>query len=80
MDLVAGAKKVIIAATLFTKDGKSKLVRQLTYKTSGVRRIDLFVSDYAVFKFTADGVKVVELMEDITLNWLSEKVGFELND
>lgn len=80
MDLVAGAKKVIIAATLFTKDGASKLVPQLTYKTSGVRRVDLFVSDYGVFKFTAAGVKVVELMADITLDSLSEKVGFELHD
>lgn len=79
MDLVAGARKVIIAATLFTKDGESKLVRQLTYKTSGIRRADLFVSEYAVLKFTADGVKVVELLEDVTLEWLSEKVGFELN-
>lgn len=78
MDLVAGAKKVIIAATLFTKTGESKLVRELTYKTSGLRRVNLFVSDYAVFKFTADGVKVVELMEDVTLDWLSEKVGFAL--
>ena len=78
MDLVAGAKKVIIAATLFNKKGESKLVQNLTYKTSGVRRVDLFVSDYAVFKFTEDGVKVVEIMEDITIKELSEKVGFEL--
>lgn len=78
MDLVTGAKKVIIAATLFTKDGESKLVQKLTYQTSGVRRADLFVSDYAVFKFDEDGVKVVETLGDITLQSLSEKVGFEL--
>jgi len=78
MDLVAGAKKVIIAATLFTRDGESKLVQNLTYKTSGIRRVDLFVSDYAVFKFNEDGVKVVEILEDITIQSLSEKVGFEL--
>jgi 3-oxoacid CoA-transferase B subunit len=78
MDLVTGAKKVITAATLFNKNGESKLVEKLTYKTSGIRRVDLFVSDYAVFKFTEDGVKVVEIMEDITIEALSEKVGFEL--
>lgn len=78
MDLVAGAKKVIVAATLFNKQGESKLVQNLTYKTSGVRRVDLFVSDYAVFQFTEDGVKVVEILEDITIEELSEKVGFEL--
>ncbi|MEW5592807.1 3-oxoacid CoA-transferase subunit B [Peribacillus frigoritolerans] len=78
MDLVTGAKKVIIAATLFNKKGESKLVQNLTYKTSGIRRVDLFVSDYAVFEFTEDGVKVVEIIEDITIEVLSKKVGFEL--
>lgn len=78
MDLVAGAKKVIVAATLFTKDGESKLVPQLTYKTSGIKRVDLFVSDYAVFTFTPDGVKVVEMLENLTIEELSEKVGFPL--
>ncbi|RHW38343.1 3-oxoacid CoA-transferase subunit B [Lysinibacillus yapensis] len=78
MDLVTGAKKVIAAATLFAKDGTSKLVKELTYKTSGARRIDLFVSDYAVFSFTDEGVKVVEILEDVTIQELSEKVGFTL--
>ena len=78
MDLVVGAKKVIIASTLFAKDGTSKLVKELTYKTSGVRKVDLFVSDYAVFQFTEEGPKVVEILEDITIEELSEKVGFEL--
>ena len=71
-------KKVIAAATLFAKDGTSKLVKELTYKSSGARRIELFVSDYAVFKFTDEGVKVVEILKDISIEELSEKVGFTL--
>ena len=78
MDLVAGAKKVIVAATLFAKDGTSKLVKELSYKSSGVRRVELFVSEYAVFKFTEEGVKVLEMIEDISIEELSEKVGFDL--
>ena len=78
MDLVTGAKKVIVAATLFAKDGTSKLVKELTYKTSGIRKVDLFVSDYAVFTFTDEGVKVLEIIEDITIDELSKKVGFNL--
>jgi len=78
MDLLTGAKKVIVASTLFAKDGTSKLVKELTYKTSGVRKVDLFVSDYAVFTFSDEGVKVVEMIEDITIEELSEKVGFNL--
>ena len=78
MDLVAGAKKVIIAATLFNNKGESKLVQQLSYKTSGIRRVDLFVSEYAVFQFTDHGVEVVEIIEDLTIEELSKKVGFQL--
>ncbi|MFJ7825398.1 3-oxoacid CoA-transferase subunit B [Psychrobacillus sp. NPDC096623] len=78
MDLVTGAQKVIVAATLFAKDGTSKLVNKLTYKTSGIRRVDLFVSDYAVFKFTEEGPRVVELIEPISIEELSEKIGFQL--
>ncbi len=78
MDLVTGAKQVIAAATLFAKDGTSKLVKELTYKSSGARRIELFVSDYAVFQFTDEGVKVVEILEDLSIEELSEKVGFTL--
>lgn len=78
MDLVVGAKKVIIAATLFDKNGKSKLVKKLTYKTSGIRKVDLFVSDYAVFRFTEESIKVVEIIKNITLEELSKKVKVKL--
>ncbi|KQL37303.1 MULTISPECIES: 3-oxoacid CoA-transferase subunit B [Bacillaceae] len=79
MDLVTGAKKVIVAATLFAKDGTSKLVRELTYKTSGIRKVDLFVCEYAVIKFTEEGPRVVELLGDMSLEQLSEKVGISLD-
>lgn len=78
MDLVTGAKKVIVAATLFAKDGTSKLVKELTYKTSGIRKVDLFVCEYAVIKFTLEGPRVVELLGDMSLEQLSEKVGISL--
>ncbi|ALC86828.1 acetate CoA-transferase [Bacillus sp. FJAT-22090] len=78
MDLVTGAKKVIVAATLFAKDGTSKLVKELTYKTSGIRKVDLFVCEYAVIKFTVEGPRVVELLGDMSLEQLSEKVGIPL--
>ncbi|MEH7255422.1 CoA-transferase [Neobacillus niacini] len=78
MDLVAGSKKVIAAATLFAKDGTPKLVKNLTYKSSGSRRIELFVTEYAIFTFTEEGVKVAEIIEDISIEELSERVGIKL--
>ncbi|HWK24772.1 MAG TPA: 3-oxoacid CoA-transferase subunit B [Ureibacillus sp.] len=78
MDLVAGAKKVIGAATLFTKDGTSKIVKELTYPVSGVRLIDMLVTDYAVFSFENGEIQVEEILIDISLSELSEKIGISL--
>lgn len=78
VNLLSCAKKVIVAASLFAKDGTSKLVDQLTYTSNGFRKVELFVSDYAVFTFTDTGVKVVEILKDLSIEELSEKVGLPL--
>lgn len=78
MDLVTGAKKVIGAATLFTKYGSSKIVNELTYPISGIRQIDLLVTDYAVFTFDDGEVGVTELLGDLSLEELSKQIGIPL--
>lgn len=78
MDLVVGAKKVIAAATLFTKSGESKIVEKLTYPTSGIRQIDLLVTEYAVFAFDDGKVIVKELIGDFTFEELQEKLNITL--
>lgn len=78
VNLLTCAKKVIVAASLFAKDGSPILVDQLTYTSNGFRKVELFVSDYAVFTFTDTGVKVVEILKDLSIEELSEKVGLSL--
>lgn len=78
MDLVVGAKKIIAAATLFAKDGTAKIVKNLSYPTSGVRKIDTLVTEYAVFTFTTSGVKVTELLGDLTFEQLQAKLTIPL--
>ncbi|MEK4494762.1 3-oxoacid CoA-transferase subunit B [Ureibacillus sp. FSL W8-0352] len=78
MDLVTGAKKVIGAATLFTKDGSPKIVKELTYPISGIRTIDMLVTDYAIFTFEDGEVGVTELMGDLSLEELSKRIGITL--
>ncbi|MGX9134114.1 3-oxoacid CoA-transferase subunit B [Rummeliibacillus sp. JY-2-4R] len=78
MDLVAGAKKLIAAATLFAKDGSAKLVDKLSYESTGERKVDLFVTEHAAFTFSREGIKVVDLYGDFTIEELSEKVGLPL--
>jgi 3-oxoacid CoA-transferase B subunit len=79
IDLVAGAKQIIIACTLQAKDGKSKLVEKLTFPSSGTRRADLLVTEHAVFKFTDSGTELMEILSDISVEKLKDITGFGFN-
>ncbi|RKQ15164.1 3-oxoacid CoA-transferase subunit B [Ureibacillus endophyticus] len=78
MDLIAGAKKVICAGTLFTKNGEAKLVKELQYPISGLRQIDLFITEYAVFAFENGEVIIKEIIGDLTFEQLKERLNIPL--
>jgi acetate CoA/acetoacetate CoA-transferase beta subunit len=54
MDLVAGARRVIIAMQ-HAAPGEPKIVRELTLSATAVRRVTLVVTDMAVIEPTDDG-------------------------
>lgn len=72
MDLVAGAKRIIIASMHQAKDGSPKFVEKLTFPTSGNGRADLLVTEHAVFKFTENGAELVEQLSDLSLKELKD--------
>ena len=78
MDLVAGAKKVIVASTLFTKDGSPKLVKKLSLDSSGERKVDQFVTEHANFLFQDGEVFVKEVYGSYSIEELEEKMGIAL--
>lgn len=67
MDLVAGAKKLIIALTHTTKDRKPKLVKELTYPTSGVRKAQMAVTEKGLFTFENGVMTLKEIAVDATV-------------
>ncbi|MCM3757268.1 3-oxoacid CoA-transferase subunit B [Sporosarcina aquimarina] len=81
MDLVAGANKIIVATVHSSKNGEPKLVKELTFPSSGNRKADLVVSEHAVFKFEDGTMKLVEILSDIRIEELIEITGadFEYN-
>ncbi|SEA32594.1 3-oxoacid CoA-transferase/3-oxoacid CoA-transferase subunit B [Thalassobacillus cyri] len=72
MDLVMGAQKIIIATTHLTKDGNPKIVNKLTYPSSGKRKVDMIVTEHALFKFISSKMYLMEVLSDISFEELKQ--------
>lgn len=66
MDLVAGAKNVIVAMQHTDKEGNSKLRKKCTLPLTGVKCIKKIVSDFGVLEVTKDGFVLLEYAPDMT--------------
>jgi 3-oxoacid CoA-transferase subunit B len=66
MDLVAGAKRVIVAMQHTDKDGSPKLLKKCTLPLTGVHCIEKVVTDYGVFEITPKGFRLLEYASDMT--------------
>ena len=66
MDLVSGAKRVIVAMQHAAK-GKSKIVRKCTLPLTSTRPVDLVVTDMAVLGFERGRIKLLETAPGITV-------------
>lgn len=66
MDLVAGAKRVIVAMQHTDKEGNSKLRTKCTLPLTGVHCIKKIVSDFGVIDITKDGFVLREYAPDMT--------------
>lgn len=77
MDLLIGAKKVIITMTHTTKDGESKILKKCTYPVTSIRSVDMIITELAVFKVDNKQLKLVELLKGTTLDEVKEKTEAE---
>jgi 3-oxoacid CoA-transferase subunit B len=66
MDLVAGAKRVIIAMEHATKEGRPKILRQCNLPLTGLAVVDLIVTELAVIEITPNGLLLCEIATGVT--------------
>lgn len=67
MDLVVGARRVIIATTHTTKRGEPKIVRKCTLPLTAKGVVKLIVTEFAVFSIEKGQMKLLEIAPEVTL-------------
>ena len=78
MDLVAGAKRVIVAMEHQTRDGQPKILRRCTLPLTGLRVVDLIVTEMAVIAVTDQGLELVEIADGSSLEAIMRATEAEL--
>lgn len=78
MDLATGARQVFVMMDHLTKTGESKLVPECTYPLTGIGCVSRIYTDLSILDVTPQGLKVREILADISFEDLQTLSGVPL--
>lgn len=78
MDLVHGAKRVIVIMEHLTRTGESKILKQCSLPLTGKGVVDRIITERAVIDVTENGLKLVEVLNGFTMEDVIESTEAEL--
>ena len=78
MDLVAGAKRVVIAMEHTTRDAGHKIVKRCTLPFTGLKVVNLIVTEMAVIDVTPNGLVLREVAADTSVERVKAATGATL--
>ncbi|MGM7722274.1 3-oxoacid CoA-transferase subunit B [Metabacillus sp. Hm71] len=73
MDLMSGAKRIIVTTNHTNKKGEPKLVKTCTYPITSNRKVDMIITELAVFERQDNILTLIELMPGATLDEVKRK-------
>ncbi|MFJ8068389.1 3-oxoacid CoA-transferase subunit B [Peribacillus sp. NPDC096447] len=73
MDLVQGAKRIVVIMDHVNKHGESKVKKNCTLPLTGEKVVHCLITELAVFQFTEAGMELIELQNGVTLDEVKSK-------
>ncbi len=78
MDLVAGARRVVVAMEHTTKDGGHKIVKRCTLPFTGLKVVHTIITELAVIAVTPQGLRLVEVARESSVEQVRAATGAAL--